>query len=196
MSPQSAMPGIHDSPRNFSGAVRISVALRDRTLPAYPFRPSRLRRSSLIHTPCGSATEKNSSYSDATHTQEGPSGSCRRPRFFGRNRSLHVPCSRIIPNMPTRANRNPTNRPTAKEKGPTVFDRQAFPSVGVTGFDPATTRPPELNFTFSNKFNKLYSRGFYTLSKSCSLPLSGVVAISRVPLVYHAPSAYPIKIEK
>ena len=112
------MPGIHDSPRNFSGAVRTSVALRDRTLPAYPFRPSRLRRSSLIHTPCGSATEKNSSYSDATHTQEGPSGSCRRPRFFGRNRSLHVPCSRIIPNMPTRANRNrnPTNRPTAKKK--------------------------------------------------------------------------------
>ena len=192
------MPGIHDSPRNFSGAVRTSVALRDRTLPAYPFRPSRLRRSSLIHTPCGSATEKNSSYSDATHTQEGPSGSCRRPRFFGRNRSLHVPCSRIIPNMPTRANRNrnPTNRPTAKEKGPTVFDRQAFPSVGVTGFETATTRPPELNFTFSNKFNELYSSGFYTLSKSCSLPLSGVVAISRVPLVYHAPSAYPIKIEK
>ena len=146
MSPQSAMPGIHDSPRNFSGAVRTSVALRDRTLPAYPFRPSRLRRSSLIHTPCGSATEKNSSYSDATHTQEGPSGSCRRPRFFGRNRSLHVPCSRIIPNMPTLANRNrnPTNRPTAKEKGPTVFDRQAFPSVGVTGFEPATTRPPDV----------------------------------------------------
>ena len=190
------MPGIHDSPRNFSGAVRTSVALRDRTLPAYPFRPSRLRRSSLIHTPCGSATEKNSSYSDATHTQEGPSGSCRRPRFFGRNRSLHVPCSRIIPNMPTLANRNPTNRPTAKEKGPTVFDRQAFPSVGVTGFEPATTRPPELNFTFSNKFNELYSSGFHTHSKSCSLPLSGVVTISRVPLVYHAPSAYPIKIEK
>ena len=144
------MPGIHDSPRNFSGAVRTSVALRDRTLPAYPFRPSRLRRSSLIHTPCGSATEKNSSYSDATHTQEGPSGSCRRPRFFGRNRSLHVPCSRIIPNMPTRANRNrnPTNRPTAKEKGPTVFDRQAFPSVGVTGFEPATTRPPDV---YSNR---------------------------------------------
>ena len=144
------MPGIHDSPRNFSGAVRTSVALRDRTLPAYPFRPSRLRRSSLIHTPCGSATEKNSSYSDATHTQEGPSGSCRRPRFFGRNRSLHVPCSRIIPNMPTRANRNrnPTNRPTAKEKGPTVFDRQAIPSVGVTGFEPATTRPPDV---YSNR---------------------------------------------
>ena len=48
--------------------------------------------------------------------------------------------------MPTRANRNrnPTNRPTAKEKGPTVFDRQAFPSVGVTGFEPATTRPPDV----------------------------------------------------
>lgn len=56
--------------------------------------------------------------------------------------------------------------------------------------------PPELNFTFSNKFNELYFNGFSTLSKSCSLPLSGVVAISRVPLVYHAPSAYPIKIEK
>ena len=71
-----------------------------------------------------------------------------------------------------------------------------FPSVGVTRFELATTRPPELNFTFSNKFNELYSSGFHTHSKSCSLPLSGVVTISRVPLVYHAPSAYPIKIEK
>ena len=62
----------------------------------------------------------------------------------------------------------------------------AFRLVGVTGFEPATTRPPELNFTFSNKFNKLHSSGFYTLSKSCSLPLSGVVAISRVPPVFHA----------
>ena len=61
-----------------------------------------------------------------------------------------------------------------------------FRLVGVTGFEPATTRPPELNFTFSNKFNKLHSSGFYTLSKSCSLPLSGVVAISRVPPVFHA----------
>ena len=61
-----------------------------------------------------------------------------------------------------------------------------FSSVGVTGFEPATTRPPELNFTFSNKFNELYSSGFYTLSKSCSLPLSGVIAISRVPPVFHA----------
>ena len=58
--------------------------------------------------------------------------------------------------------------------------------VGVTRFELATTRPPELNFTFSNKFNKLYSSGFYTLSKSCRLPLSGVVAISRVPPVFHA----------
>lgn len=60
--------------------------------------------------------------------------------------------------------------------------------VGVTRFELATTRPPELNFTFSNKFNELYSSGFHTLSKSCSLPLSGVVAISRVPLVFHTPS--------
>ena len=59
--------------------------------------------------------------------------------------------------------------------------------VGVTGFEPATTRPlPKLNFTFSNKFNELYSSGFYTHSESCSLPLSGVVAISRVPPVFHA----------
>ena len=73
---------------------------------------------------------------------------------------------------------------------------KAFQLVGVTRFELATTRPPELNFTFSNKFNELYSSGFHTHSKSCSLPLSGVVTISRVPLVYHAPSAYPIKIEK
>lgn len=46
--------------------------------------------------------------------------------------------------------------------------------------------PPELNFTFSNKFNELYSSGFYTYSASCDLPLSGVVTISRVPLVFHA----------
>ena len=62
----------------------------------------------------------------------------------------------------------------------------AFRLVGVTGFEPATTRPPELNFTFSNKFNELYSSGFYTYSASCDLPLSGVVTISRVPLVFHA----------
>ena len=68
--------------------------------------------------------------------------------------------------------------------------------VGVTRFELATTRPPELNFTFSNKFNELYSSGFYTRSKSCNLPLSRVIAISRVPPVFHAPSAYPIKIEK
>ncbi len=43
-----------------------------------------------------------------------------------------------------------------------------FHQSGVTGFEPATTRPPELNFTFSDKFNELYSSGFYTLSKSCS----------------------------
>ena len=52
--------------------------------------------------------------------------------------------------------------------------------VGVTRFELATTRPPELNFTFSNKFNELYSSGFYTRSKSCNLPLSRVIAISRV----------------
>ena len=72
-----------------------------------------------------------------------------------------------------------------------------FSSVGVTGFEPATTRPPELNFTFSNKFNKLYFNVFYTLSESCSLPLSGVVAISRVPPVFHAsfPSRSKLKSE-
>lgn len=48
------------------------------------------------------------------------------------------------------------------------------------------TLPTELNFTFSNKFNELYSSGFYTYSASCDLPLSGVVTISRVPLVFHA----------
>ena len=110
------------------------------------------------------------------------------------------PCP-VFPNHPEYAHpRKPeseSNEPAdSKEKGPTVFDRQAFPSVGVTGFEPATTRPPELNFTFSNKFNELYSSGFHTHSKSCSLPLSGVVAISRVPPVFHAPSSYPIKIEK
>ena len=79
-----------------------------------------------------------------------------------------------------------------RKKAQQSSDYQAFSSVGVTGFEPAPTRPPELNFTFSNKFNKLYSSGFHTLSKSCSLPLSGVIAISRVPPVFHAPSAYPI----
>lgn len=61
-----------------------------------------------------------------------------------------------------------------------------FRLVGVTRFELATTRPPELNFTFSNKFNELYSNGFSSLSTSCDLPLSGVVAISRVPPVFHA----------
>ena len=46
--------------------------------------------------------------------------------------------------------------------------------------------PPELNFYFFNKFNELYFNVFSTLSESCSLPLSGVVAISRVPPVFHA----------
>ena len=71
-----------------------------------------------------------------------------------------------------------------------------FSSVGVTGFEPATTRPPELKFTFSNKFNELYFNGFTSISTSCDLPLSGVVAISHVPLVFHTPSAHLIKIEK
>ena len=83
-----------------------------------------------------------------------------------------------------------------RKKARQSSDYQAFSSVGVTGFEPATTRPPELSFTFSNKFNELYSSGFYTYSTSCNLPLSGVVAISRVPPVFHTPSAYPIKIEK
>ena len=56
--------------------------------------------------------------------------------------------------------------------------------VGVTRFELATTRPPELKFTFSNKFNELYFNGFTFLSTSCDLPLSGVVAISRVPPVF------------
>ena len=90
----------------------------------------------------------------------------------------------------------PCSQSPQTKKAQQSSDYQAFSSVGVTGFEPATTRPPELNFTFSNKFNELYSSGFHTHSKSCSLPLSGVVTISRVPLVYHAPSAYPIKIEK
>ena len=58
--------------------------------------------------------------------------------------------------------------------------------VGVTRFELATTRPPELNFTFSNKFNELYFNGFSSLSTSCNLPLSRVIAISRVPPVFHA----------
>ena len=44
--------------------------------------------------------------------------------------------------------------------------------------------PPELNFTFSNKFNELYFNVFAYLSTSCDLPSSGVVAISRVPPVF------------
>jgi len=71
-----------------------------------------------------------------------------------------------------------------------------FSSVGVTGFEPATTRPPELNFTFSDKFNELHFNVFAYISMSFDLSLSGVVAISRVPPVFHAPSSYPIKIEK
>lgn len=45
--------------------------------------------------------------------------------------------------------------------------------------------PPELNFTFPNKFNELYFNRFSTHSKSCNLPLSGIVENSRVPLVFH-----------
>ncbi len=30
---------------------------------------------------------------------------------------------------------------------------KSFPSVGVTGFEPATTRPPEEKFIFSDKSN-------------------------------------------
>jgi len=45
-------------------------------------------------------------------------------------------------------------RYTAKEK---ILDIQSnikdFPSVGVTGFEPATTRPPEEKFIFSDKSN-------------------------------------------
>ena len=138
-------PGIFPEP---SGHPSLCGTVRS---PLIHFDPRDCGGAASTHTPCGSATEKNSSYSDATHTQEGPSGSCRRPRFFGRNRSLHVPCSRIIPSMPTRANRNrnPTNRPTAKEKGPTVFDRQAFPSVGVV-LDPNQRRhaPQRRNLFF------------------------------------------------
>lgn len=68
--------------------------------------------------------------------------------------------------------------------------------VGVTRFELATTRPPELNFTFSDKFNELHFNVFAYISMSFDLSLSGVVAISRVPPVFHAPSSYPIKIEK
>lgn len=58
--------------------------------------------------------------------------------------------------------------------------------VGVTRFELATTRPPELNFTFSNKFNELYFNGFSSLSTSCNLLLSPSISISRVPPVFHA----------
>ena len=62
------------------------------------------------------------------------------------------PCP-VFPNHPEYAHpRKPeseSNEPAdSKEKGPTVFDRQAFPSVGVTGFEPATTRPPDV---YSNR---------------------------------------------
>lgn len=50
----------------------------------------------------------------------------------------------------------------------------------------ATTRPPELNFTFSDKFNELHFNVFAYISMSFDLSLSGVVAISRVPPVFHA----------
>ena len=55
----------------------------------------------------------------------------------------------MFPNHPEYAHpRKPeseSNEPAdSKEKGPTVFDRQAFSSVGVTGFEPATTRPPDV----------------------------------------------------
>ena len=57
----------------------------------------------------------------------------------------------MFPNHPEYAHpRKPeSNEPAdSKEKGPTVFDRQAFSSVGVTGFEPATTRPPDV---YSNR---------------------------------------------
>ena len=144
------MPGIHDSPRNFSGAVRTSVALRDRTLPAYPFRPSRLRRSSLIHTPCGSATEKNSSYSDATHTQEGPSGSCRRPRFSAETAvsMSRVPeSSRICPPAQTGIGIQRTGRQQRKRP-----DGLRPSSLSISRGDWIRTSdhtPPRIKFYFS-----------------------------------------------
>ena len=94
--------------------------------------------------------------------------------------------------------RHPTVRESPSEIAAAAGSRTApsQPSAAVANPTPPQTPPSELNFTFSNKFNELYSSVFHTHSKSCSLPLSGVVTISRVPLVYHAPSAYPIKIEK
>lgn len=56
---------------------------------------------------------------------------------------------------------------------------------GVVSTASYEARPPELNFTFSNKFNELYFNRFSTHSKSCNLPLSGIVENSRVPLVFH-----------
>jgi len=95
-----------------------------------------------------------------------------------------------------RVNRPISVQNTQTKKARQSSDYQAFSSVGVTGFEPATTRPPELNFTFSDKFNELHFNVFAYISMSFDLSLSGVVAISRVPPVFHAPSSYPIKIEK
>ena len=67
---------------------------------------------------------------------------------------------------------------------------------GVVSTASYEARPPELNFTFSDKFNELHFNVFAYISMSFDLSLSGVVAISRVPPVFHAPSSYPIKIEK
>lgn len=70
----------------------------------------------------------------------------------------------------------------------------SFPIFGVIGnhdhdtkapTDGEAIRPPELNFTFPNKYNELYFNRFSTHSKSCNLPLSGIVENSRVPLVFH-----------
>ena len=54
--------------------------------------------------------------------------------------------SRICPPAQTGIGIQRTGR--QQRKSPTVFDRQAFPSVGVTGFEPATTRPPDV---YSNR---------------------------------------------
>jgi hypothetical protein len=92
------------------------------------------------------------------------------PRAKYRRNGVGSPCANGLPET---------------KKARQSHDCQAFSSVGVTGFEPATTRPPGLKFNFAGKCNDLSYKGFIKYPVTCKFPLYGSISISRVPFVFH-----------
>ena len=65
-----------------------------------------------------------------------------------------------------------------------LLNAKNFQSVGVTGFEPATTRPPGLKFNFAGKCNYLFYNGFIEYPVTCNLSLYGSISITHVPFVF------------